>query len=84
MSGLIGRSFFLPTFVIYNDFKLKKTTMDREETICNCMQITRGEIIDSINNGSNTIEAVGEDTEAGTACEACHDDIQEILDEMKA
>jgi len=58
--------------------------MDREETICTCMQITRGEIIDSVKNGSTTIEAVGEDTEAGTACEACHDDIQEILDEMKA
>ena len=57
--------------------------MDREETICTCMQITRGEIIDSVKNGSTTIEAVG-DTEAGTACEACHDDIQEILDEMKA
>ena len=58
--------------------------MDREEVICTCMQITRGEIIDSIQNGSTSIEAVGEDTEAGTACGACHDDIQEILDEIKA
>ncbi len=57
--------------------------MDRDEIICNCMQITRGEIIDSIKKGSKTIEAVGEDTEAGTVCESCHDDIQEILDGLK-
>ena len=56
--------------------------MDRNEIVCNCMQITRGEIIDSAKKGFATIEAIGEDTEAGTACGSCHDDIQEILDEV--
>lgn len=46
------------------------------------MQITRGEIIEAIKGGElKTIEAIGEETEAGTVCESCHDDIQEILDE---
>lgn len=55
---------------------------DNDEIICNCMQISRGEIIEAIEEGGlKTIEAVGDETEAGTVCESCHDDIQEILDE---
>lgn len=55
---------------------------DVDDIICNCMQITRGEIIEAIKGGElKTIEAIGEETEAGTVCESCHDDIQEILDE---
>lgn len=57
--------------------------MDNDEIICNCMQITRGEIIESAIKGFATIEGIGEDTEAGTACGSCHDDIQKILDEVK-
>ena len=53
-----------------------------DDIICNCMQITRGEIIDSIlNNGKVTVEAIGEITEAGTVCGSCHEDIQDIIDE---
>jgi NAD(P)H-nitrite reductase large subunit len=54
--------------------------MDREEIICHCMEITRGEIIDAIkNNHLTTIEEVGDATEAGTVCSSCQDDIEEIL-----
>ena len=55
--------------------------MDREEIICNCMDITRGTIIDAIkNNNLKTVDEVGDATEAGTVCGSCQDDIQEILD----
>jgi NAD(P)H-nitrite reductase large subunit len=54
--------------------------MDREEIICHCMEITRGEIIDAIkNNHLTTVEEVGDATEAGTVCGSCQDDIEEIL-----
>jgi len=54
--------------------------MDREEIICNCMEITRGTIIDAIqNNQLKTVEEVGDITEAGTFCGSCQDDIAEIL-----
>lgn len=57
--------------------------MDREEIICNCMEITRGEIEDAIKSGGlKTIEEVGEATEAGTVCGSCHDDIEDILKEI--
>ena len=32
--------------------------------------------------GLKTVEEVGEETEAGTVCGQCQDDIQEILDEI--
>lgn len=55
---------------------------DIDDVICNCMQITRGEIIEAISDGGlKTIDAIGEEIEAGTVCESCHDDIQDILNE---
>lgn len=63
---------------------LKIVENDHDEIICNCMQVTRGEIIEAIKNkGLTSIEGVGRETEAGEVCESCHDDIQEILDEVK-
>ena len=57
--------------------------MDRNETICNCMGVTRGEIVDAIKqNGLKTVEEVGETTSAGTGCGGCQELIQEILDEI--
>lgn len=57
--------------------------MDNEEIICNCMQITRGEIIEAIKlQGLKTIDEVGDETEAGTVCGSCHDDIEDILKEI--
>lgn len=57
--------------------------MDRNETICNCMSVTRGEIMDAIKaKGLKTVEQVGDETGAGTGCGGCQDQIQEILDEM--
>lgn len=57
--------------------------MDRNEIICNCMQVTRGEIIDAIKEkGLQTVMEVGDETEAGTACGSCIEDIEKILKEV--
>ncbi|HJN05299.1 MAG TPA: (2Fe-2S)-binding protein [Bacteroidales bacterium] len=57
--------------------------MDNNEIICNCMQITKGEIVAAIKSGGLlTIDEVGDETEAGTVCGSCHDDIEEILKEV--
>ncbi len=56
---------------------------NRDEIICNCNEITRGEIEDAIREkGLKTVDEVGEATEAGTVCGSCQDDIQDILDEI--
>lgn len=57
--------------------------MENSDIVCNCMQITKGEIIDAIKTGNlTTIDEVGEELEAGTVCGSCQDDIEEILNEI--
>jgi len=56
--------------------------MENNDIVCNCMQITKGEIVEAIKAGNlNTIEEVGDITEAGTVCGTCQDDIEEIINE---
>ncbi len=50
------------------------------EIICNCMEVTHGQIIKAIREkGCKTFEDIQNETEAGTVCGACEDDIQDIL-----
>ncbi len=46
------------------------------------MQITRGEIIEAIKAGNLTIEKIGDETEAGTVCGSCHDELEDIIKEF--
>lgn len=56
---------------------------DMDEIVCNCFQVTKGEIIEAIKEKKlTTVEQVGEATNAGTGCGGCQDTIQEILDEI--
>ncbi len=57
--------------------------MADDEIICNCNQVTRGEIVKAIKEqGLKTVEEVGEATLAGTGCGGCQDEIQGILDQV--
>jgi bacterioferritin-associated ferredoxin len=56
--------------------------MENDDIVCNCMQITKGEIIEAIKACNlKTIDEIGEETEAGTVCGSCHDDIEDIINE---
>lgn len=51
--------------------------------VCNCMQITKGEIIEAIKVGNlSTVDEIGDETDAGTVCGSCHDDIEDIIKEV--
>ena len=57
--------------------------MENDDIVCNCMQITKGEIIEAIKAGNlKSIEEIGDSTEAGTVCGSCHDDIKDIIKEV--
>lgn len=57
--------------------------MERDETVCHCMGITKGEIVNAIKKHNlKTVEEVGEVTTAGTGCGGCQETIQEILNEV--
>ena len=46
------------------------------------MEVTRGQIVAAINEkGCKTFKDIQLETEAGTICGACEDDIQDILNE---
>ena len=53
------------------------------EIICHCFEVSREEIEKTIREkGLKTIEEVGENTNAGTGCGGCQEQIQEILDKI--
>jgi len=54
--------------------------MNLEKIVCNCMNITNGDIKKAVEDGADTLEKVQEMTEAGTVCGVCCDDIQNLID----
>lgn len=53
------------------------------EIICHCFEVSREEIEKAIQEkGLKTVEEVGENTNAGTGCGGCQEQIQEILDRI--
>ena len=53
--------------------------MDLNEVVCSCFQVTNGMIKDAVDAGANTLEEVQEATNAGNACGACLDQLQETV-----
>lgn len=54
--------------------------MDNDEIICQCMEVSRGDIIKAIKEkGLKTVEEVQDETDAGTGCGSCIEEIEEIL-----
>jgi NAD(P)H-nitrite reductase large subunit len=45
--------------------------LESDFEVCQCMGITFGEIVEAVKNGSTTLDAVMESTDAGTVCELC-------------
>ena len=59
-------------------------SMDTNKIVCNCYSITNGMIKEAVDNGATTLEEVQDATSAGTACGACLDDVQRLVDEFVA
>jgi len=56
---------------------------DKNELICVCMDVRRGIIEEAIKTHNlKTVDEIGDVTEAGLNCGACHDELQEILSEI--
>ncbi len=56
--------------------------MERNETVCNCMSVTAGDIEDAIKNGAKSFEEVQEKTQVGTGCGGCEDSAKELVAEL--
>ena len=58
--------------------------MDFDKIVCNCYSVTNGMIKEAVDSGATTLEEVQDATGAGTACGACLDDIQHLVDQFVA
>ena len=53
--------------------------MDMEKMVCTCYGITNGMIKEAVYAGASTLEEIQEQTEAGTACGACLEDVERLV-----
>lgn len=49
--------------------------------VCNCMNVTRGQLSQAILNGSNTISLLQTNTHASTVCGSCQPKLQSLLEQ---
>ena len=57
--------------------------MEKDPVICTCMEITQSQIENAIKDKKlKTIEAVQDETTAGTVCGACVDEIYVLLEKI--
>ncbi len=62
--------------------KMEVFVMNRDQIICPCLDITAGQIMDAYKEGAKSVEAIKEVTGAGTACGACLDEIEELIQSL--
>ena len=53
-----------------------------DRVVCSCLDVTYNKIKEAIENGAKTLDDIKDETEAGTICGMCEDEIQEIIDEL--
>ncbi len=59
--------------------------MEPDDIVCNCMQISKSEIIEAIlSENLTSVEEIGDAIEAGTVCGTCQDDLKDILNELNS
>ena len=57
--------------------------MNREKVACSCHNVTYGQIIDAVKDGSGTYEEVQEKTGCGKGCGKCEDFIRSMIRDIK-
>jgi nitrite reductase (NADH) large subunit len=61
----------------------KRVTLEQiplDAQICNCQKVTKGAVIDCVNRGLRTFEAVSQATRAGAACGSCESMVREVVE----
>lgn len=53
-----------------------------EDILCECLNVTRGEIEEAVEHGSKSFASVQEKTKCGTGCGNCVAEITEFVDEL--
>lgn len=56
--------------------------MKLDKIVCNCLGVTNGMIKDAVDAGASTLEEVQDATGAGTACGACIEDVERLVEQF--
>lgn len=56
--------------------------MNLDKIVCSCLGVTNGMIKDAVDSGADTLEKVQEITGAGTACGACIEDVEHLIEQF--
>ena len=56
--------------------------MKLDKIVCNCLGVTNGMIKDAVDAGASTLEEVQDATGAGTACGACVEDVERLVEQF--
>ncbi|MGN0371411.1 MAG: bacterioferritin-associated ferredoxin [Enterocloster sp.] len=56
--------------------------MDLDKIVCSCLGITTGMIKEAVDAGAGTPEEVQEATGVGTACGACMEDVERLVEQF--
>ena len=59
--------------------QVRSSVPSTERVVCNCNKVTEGALIEAIAAGSDSIEAIGECTRAGTGCGSCKSELTQLL-----
>ncbi len=51
-----------------------------DETVCDCLSVTAGDIAEAAGNGADTADAVCAATGAGAVCGRCRESVKALLD----
>jgi nitrite reductase (NADH) large subunit len=70
--------FLLTGRLWFGDTDKQVASWPESAVICQCNQITRGTISEAVENGCNTIDAIGKQTAAGTVCGSCQPLLQNL------
>ena len=54
-----------------------------DKKVCFCKNVTKGQIVEAVKNGADTVEKVQEATKAGAGCGRCKSTIETIITESK-
>lgn len=56
--------------------------MNLDKIVCNCLGVTNGMIKEAVDAGASTLEEVQDATGAGTACGACVEDVERLVEQF--
>lgn len=56
--------------------------MENNTVICNCMGVTKQDLIDAVTNGATTFEAVQAETNIAKGCGACTSAAEAVVAEL--